>query len=993
MVSRAINSTIVTLFIASAIFANSLLPSYWINKELTYEPQELLTTNGSVALKGLFNAQTGAPVRVSALSDAGYIFPKTQSNDPETIIEQNLSLFKVNYKDLEILYQGIVKGKIYFTARQKLDNRPVIDTRVILRLTKEGKISLWGADVVEDSDLYAWTSSISEISAASELARYCGLPDYQILSAEESWIRIEGIPTPAYMLQLAGDRADERPFGVVSAENGEIFGYYNHVYYASLEGKVDGPYLPEGWNIAERRFEAPVRGTFPYTKVFADNNLTYTAVDGLFLINGLVDGQDYLLTTRLEGRYVEVRIHEEEESNAQFSEVVTVPAAFDPHWESPLHGRRDEFNLYYHTNFIHDYYKRLDPRFVGLDYPMGAYVDFDTNYPNAFWNGYGIYFGTGNAQLRNLALFSDIIYHEYTHGVTDHIYPDGMLPYEDQSGAMNEAWSDYFPCSIHNHSGLSVGVLVDTNGPMRDLNNTKRFPDNWIGEVHSDGMIIGGAMWDVREVLGAAYCDSLFHFARYGLAETFEEYLVEVLEADDNDGDISNGTPHDEVIYVNFGAHGIGPGWNEPKLVLRNLRVEDENDDGELAANEHVEVYFSVQNDLYLYPPPAVGVRVWGGESDYFTWQVNDIELGDIYPGETVLAPEPLRFIVNTETPPLFTNLILTITANLDEYEVTCERQLLLGSPRILIVDDDGANSYHSYYIQMMIEENTAANSSVTVTGQIIPDLETLYDHDIVIWHTGDNRNPLSTGEMTRMQSYVASGGNVILTGQYIGNQLAQYPEFANFIGVAESIDSLRGRAAVGIEDQPLSTGITALLVGADGAWNQRAPSGIIPTEDAVALYTYYYDTNDTAAVWKNHSGTGGGVTVYFGFGLEAVSGGASTQRACEVLHPLLEAMNSTVKIADKQQLEIPYSFTLSVPYPNPFNQQTTVQFTLPEPSDVHFSIMNLLGQKVEGMIDQPMMAGEHRINIDLSRHASGVYLLYLQTSKGVKTEKAVLIK
>lgn len=56
-----------------------------------------------------------------------------------------------------------------------------------------------------------------------------------------------------------------------------------------------------------------------------------------------------------------------------------------------------------------------------------------------------------------------------------------------------------------------------------------------------------------------SYADSLTHYARYAL-ELFDDYFVGVLETDDVDGDLSNGTPNDVAIYGAFGRHGIGPG-------------------------------------------------------------------------------------------------------------------------------------------------------------------------------------------------------------------------------------------------------------------------------------------------------------------------------------------------------------------------------------------------------------------------------------------------
>jgi Zn-dependent metalloprotease len=87
-----------------------------------------------------------------------------------------------------------------------------------------------------------------------------------------------------------------------------------------------------------------------------------------------------------------------------------------------------------------DIYERdsLDGR--GL--PLVASVHFDEDYDNAFWDGTQMVFGDGDGQIFNrFTIALDVIGHELTHGVTQ--YACG-LQYRNQSGALNESFSDVF---------------------------------------------------------------------------------------------------------------------------------------------------------------------------------------------------------------------------------------------------------------------------------------------------------------------------------------------------------------------------------------------------------------------------------------------------------------------------------------------------------------------------------------------------------------------
>lgn len=333
----------------------------------------------------------------------------------------------------------MINGKRYFSACQRIDGRPVLDTRILLRITSNGKLPLIGADVYPGDA--AWSSSISSLIAASNLASFCGSGDFEISETKEAWIRRTGDLLPVYSIQMRGDAADERPVGLVHAETGEILGFYNAVYY-DLPGTLTGPNLPLRYD------DDPVYLPYSFATVTFDGDgiepvVVDTDENGQFNAATLVEGGEYDFSTLLSGPWVQVSY--EDGDNASFAETFTAEATYNPSWLWPGMGRMDEFNVFYHTNFIHSFYKELDPLFTGMDESIPATVAYDNNYENAFWNGEGMFFGAGAGQLRNLALFSDIIYHEYTHGVTGRIYPHGTLPYVGQSGAMNEAWSDYFP--------------------------------------------------------------------------------------------------------------------------------------------------------------------------------------------------------------------------------------------------------------------------------------------------------------------------------------------------------------------------------------------------------------------------------------------------------------------------------------------------------------------------------------------------------------------
>ncbi len=86
----------------------------------------------------------------------------------------------------------------------------------------------------------------------------------------------------------------------------------------------------------------------------------------------------------------------------------------------------------------------------GAGLPLVAWVHYETNYDNAFWDGSRMVFGDGDGRLfRRFTGSLDVIGHELAHGVTA---SEIALEYTGQSGALNESISDVFGSLVKQHA-------------------------------------------------------------------------------------------------------------------------------------------------------------------------------------------------------------------------------------------------------------------------------------------------------------------------------------------------------------------------------------------------------------------------------------------------------------------------------------------------------------------------------------------------------------
>ncbi|UCD64129.1 MAG: T9SS type A sorting domain-containing protein [Candidatus Zixiibacteriota bacterium] len=99
------------------------------------------------------------------------------------------------------------------------------------------------------------------------------------------------------------------------------------------------------------------------------------------------------------------------------------------------------------------------------------------------------------------------------------------------------------------------------------------------------------------------------------------------------------------------------------------------------------------------------------------------------------------------------------------------------------------------------------------------------------------------------------------------------------------------------------------------------------------------------------------------------------------------------------ETLSLPGEFTLRQNYPNPFNPGTVICFELPAAANVTLEIFNILGQRVNTLVDRERLpAGAHRIDWRGTdsrgeRVASGIYLYRLTAGDRAVTKKMVLLK
>ena len=132
----------------------------------------------------------------------------------------------------------------------------------------------------------------------------------------------------------------------------------------------------------------------------------------------------------------------------------------------------------------------------------------------------------------------------------------------------------------------------------------------------------------------------------------------------------------------------------------------------------------------------------------------------------------------------------------------------------------------------------------------------------------------------------------------------------------------------------------------------------------------------------------GNSVNLLPGFTVQAGSEFLATIEDCpppiNTIEPEIEQIMTTSKVAN-QNLTV---------YPNPFTNQTTIEYTLEEEAAVTLQIVDLLGQQISKLVADPVQtAGLHQVTFNRQQLQGGTYFVILQKGDQYESKKMILLE
>ena len=444
---------------------------------------------------------------------------------------------------------------------QTADGLPVYETRLMVLVRNvNGFPAVHSTTVLQDvagfkrSNKFEVNDAVALMAAATKLGRDVTITDPELMvfagTEKEAQEPVEALVFEA----TSGGSWDIETYRkfelVVNAQTGEILHSVNRILH--VDGNVSGVATESsGADVCEVESATGM----PYAKVTLGGNTSYADADGNFSVTG-----SGTITSTLDGQWFDSQ--NQSGSDASLSQNSSDPY-FMHNEPNSSEQYRAQVNAYLHANVVRDFTLYYAPAFPTIgtqtSFPVKTGVSGTCN---AFYDYSSINFYNAGGGCSNTA-FSVIVHHEYGHHMVA-VAGSGQ-------GAYGEGMGDVMGVLITGDNQLARGFYSDdcVNG-IRNAINNHQYPCS--GGIHDCGQLISGCVWDAYAAVEAAYpgqaLDIISPLAVNSImmhagTEIDPSITTDWLTLDDDDGDLSNGTPHSAEILAGFAMHHMDD-WPPP---------------------------------------------------------------------------------------------------------------------------------------------------------------------------------------------------------------------------------------------------------------------------------------------------------------------------------------------------------------------------------------------------------------------------------------------
>jgi len=200
-------------------------------------------------------------------------------------------------------------------------------------------------------------------------------------------------------------------------------------------------------------------------------------------------------------------------------------------------------------------------------------------------------------------------------------------------------------------------------------------------------------------------------------------------------------------------------------------------------------------------------------------------------------------------------------------------------------------------------------------------------------------------------------------------------------------IDTLDGETMNSTAELPVPIGTYVAFTGGCPTNrifdNQTIPAGNYAASNSIS-------TTNTVSIASGATVTFNAQTITLGQGFTASSAGGTSFTA--QVNPCTPLANDEVEMRS-EEAELPTVESVKV-FPNPFRQQTQIQYELNEKTEVVVAVTDINGKVVAQLVNGLTQdAGLYQLDFDAANLSAGLYFVLVKTQNGYHVEKISVIK
>ncbi len=296
---------------------------------------------------------------------------------------------------------------------------------------------------------YMWQSAANEEFAKKTEAKGTYFPHAEMVIVEYTNAKNRdevNQPRLAYKFDIYAEKPLSRDFVYIDAQTGEVLGM-NPIIKHAREHNHEHAHTNHGTK-SEENFsflEAATIGNAA-TRYSGNRNIETEYYNGTYRLKDLTRGSGVQTFNMKEGtNYTSAVDFTDADNNwIEYNNTAKDNAALDAHWGAMV---------------TYDYWKNTFNRnsFDGNGTAIKSYVHYSKDYDNAYWNGSVMTYGDGSDVYFDALTSLDVCAHEIGHAICTYT---ADLAYQNESGAMNEGFSDIWAAVIENFGAPEKGIWL-----------------------------------------------------------------------------------------------------------------------------------------------------------------------------------------------------------------------------------------------------------------------------------------------------------------------------------------------------------------------------------------------------------------------------------------------------------------------------------------------------------------------------------------------------